>query len=423
MKKTLLLLSLYCLSFLPVLGQDTLKLTLEQAQQIFIQKNFALIAQKFNVNIAEAGLEQAKLWYNPNLFVETNLYNGYSHKFLPYGKQGDLVNPTGGVFNIQLQQVLSLTASRSKLVKLAQSNVALQQSAFQDIMRNARVSLAQTFGNLSNEQAKLRMLDEERARLETLLAAFRAQLKLGIIAPYEVTRLELEQKNFERELANLNVQIAQDESVMRILLAESGTVYIIPIAAQPNIPLTPGLPQLLDLAFANRPDLLVAQQQITYNQNNLIYQRSLAVPALTVGADYQRVGSAFPHYVGVQALIDLPVRNRNQGNILSAKMGIDQSKATSDLTHLQVEQEVVAAVQQYQQSIIQQQKLSPAYLQSIEEISRNATEDYAKRVIDLVSFIDKIRAYRDAQLNLIDLQNDLFQSQQQINFVTNTKTF
>jgi len=423
MKKTLLLLSLYCLSFLPVLGQDTLKLTLEQAQQRFIQKNFALIAQKFNVNIAEAGLEQAKLWYNPNLFVETNLYNGYSHKFLPYGKQGDLVNPTGGVFNIQLQQVLSLTASRSKLVKLAQSNVALQQSAFQDIMRNARFSLAQTFGNLSNEQAKLRMLDEERARLETLLEAFRAQLKLGIIAPYEVTRLELEQKNFERELANLNVQIAQDESVMRVLLAESGTVYIIPIAAQPNIPLTPGLPQLLDLAFANRPDLLVAQQQITYNQNNLIYQRSLAVPALTVGADYQRVGSAFPHYVGVQALIDLPVRNRNQGNILSAKMGIDQSKATSDLTHLQVEQEVVAAVQQYQQSIIQQQKLSPAYLQSIEEISRNATEDYAKRVIDLVSFIDKIRAYRDAQLNLIDLQNDLFQSQQQINFVTNTKTF
>lgn len=423
MKHAFILLGLNLIGILPGKGQDTLRLTLEQAQERFVQKNFVLIAQKFNVNIAEAGVEQAKLWYNPNLFVETNLYNGYTHKFLPYGKQEDLVNPTGGVFNIQLQQVLSLTASRSKLVKLAQSNVALQQSAFQDVMRNARFTLAQTFGNLVNEQAKLQMLNQERTRLETLLEAFRAQLKLGVIAPYEVTRLELEQKNFERDLANLNVQIAQDESVMRVLLSESGTIYIVPSANAPVIGVTPALSQLLDLAYTNRPDLQASQLQVQYNQNNLVYQKSLAVPNLTLGADYQRVGSAFPHYVGVQALIDLPVRNKNQGNIQSAKVGIDQSKVTSDLTHLQVEQDVIAASQQYQQALIQQQKITPAYLESIEEISRNATEDYAKRVIDLVSFIDKIRAHRDAQLNLIDLQNDLFQSRQQLNFVTNTKTF
>lgn len=423
MKHTLLLLGLNLISVLPSRGQDTLRLTLEQAQERFVQKNFALIAQKFNVNIAEAGVEQAKLWYNPNLFVETNLYNGYTHKFLPYGKQEDLINPTGGVINLQLQQVLSLTGSRSKLVKLAQSNVALQQSAFQDIMRNARYTLSQTFGNLVNEQSKLKMLNEERLRLENLLEAFRAQLKLGVIAPYEVTRLELEQKNFERDLANLNVQISQDEAIMRVLLAEGGTVYIVPSAASTTTNTTPALTQLLDLAYANRPDLQAAQLQIQYNQNNLTYQRSLATPTLTVGADYQRVGSAFPHYVGVQALIDLPVKNRNQGNIQSAKVGIDQSKTTSDLTHLQVEQDVVSASQQYQQALIQQQKISQAYLQSIEEISKNATEDYAKRIIDLVSFIDKIRAYKDAQTNLIDLQNDLFQAQQLLNFVTNTKTF
>ncbi|GLU52521.1 TolC family protein [Dyadobacter frigoris] len=422
MKHTLLLLGLNLISILPCRGQDTLRLTLEQAQERFVQKNFALIAQKFNVNIAEAGVEQAKLWYNPNLFVETNLYNGYTHKFLPYGKQEDLINPTGGVINLQLQQVLSLTGSRSKLVKLAQSNVALQQSAFQDVMRNARYTLSRTFGNLVNEQAKLRMLNEERTRLENLLEAFRAQLKLGVIAPYEVTRLELEQKNFERDLAGLNVRISQDESIMRVLLSESGTVYIVPTSSA-TTNTTPALIQLLDLAYANRPDLQAAQLQIQYNQNNLTYQRSLATPNLTIGADYQRVGSAFPHYVGVQALIDLPVRNKNQGNIQSAKVGIDQSKTTSDLAHLQVEQDVVAASQQYQQALIQQQRISQAYLQSIEEISKNATEDYAKRIIDLVSFIDKIRAYRDAQVNLIDLQNDLFQAQQLLNFVTNTKTF
>ncbi|WP_221393975.1 TolC family protein [Dyadobacter sp. NIV53] len=423
MKRITISLLLYLAIILPGYSQDTLRLTLEQAQEQFIQKNFALIAQKFNVNIAEAGVQQARLWYNPNLFVETNLYNGYTHKVLPFGKQTDLINPTGGVFNIQLQQVLSLTASRSKLVKLAESNVALQQSAFQDVMRNVRFTLAQTFGNLVNEQAKLKMLDLERARLESLLAAFRAQLKLGVIAPYEVTRIELEQKNFEKDQSTLNVQIAQDEAIMRVLLSQGGTVYIVADDSTAGNQNSPGLSQLLDLAFANRPDLQVAQQQILYNQNNLTYQKSLATPNLTIGADYQRLGSAFPHYVGAQVLMDLPVRNKNQGNIQSAKVGIDQSKTTAELSHLQVEQDVVAAARQYQEAISLQQKLTPEYLQSIEEISKNATEDYAKRIIDLVSFIDKIRAYRDAQLNLIDLKNDLFQARQQLNFVTNSKTF
>lgn len=423
MKRIIIFLFMNLVVVLPNYAQDTLKLTLADAQERFVQKNFVLIAQKFNVNIAQAGVQQAKLWYNPNLFVETNIYNGYTHKVLPFGKQSDLINPTGGVFNIQLQQVLSLTSSRSKLVKLAESNVNLQESAFQDVMRNARYTLAQTYGNLVNEQAKLQMLNLERNRLESLLTAFRAQLKLGVIAPYEVTRLELEQKNFERDLSNMNVQIAQDEANMRVLLSTGGTVYFVPddnTAASSN---GPGLSQLVDLAIANRPDLLSAQQLIQYNQNNLTYQKSLATPNLTIGADYQRLGSAFPHYVGAQVLMDLPIRNKNQGNIQSARLGIDQSKTTAELSHLQVEQDVVAAARQYQEALALQQKLTPEYLQSIEEISKNATDDYAKRIIDLVSFIDKIRAYRDAQLNLIDLKNDLFQAQQQLNFVTNTKTF
>jgi cobalt-zinc-cadmium efflux system outer membrane protein len=396
---------------------------LEQAQEQFVRKNFALIAQKFNVNLAEAAVEQAKLWYNPNLFVETNLYNGYTNKLLPYGKQSDLVNPTGGVFNIQLQQVLTLTSSRSKLVKLSQSNVALQQAAFQDVMRNSRYALAQTFGNLINEQAKLRMLRLEQMQLESLLAAFRAQLKIGAIAPYEVTRLELEQKNFGQDLNNLQAQISQDEAVMRVLLSESGTKYIAPVSDNTNLPNTVKLDQLLEQAYSNRPDWQAAQTQVQYNQQNLVYQKSLATPNLTLGTDYQRVGSAFPHYLGIQAIMDLPVRNKNQGNILAAKVGIDQAKTSSELSHLQIEQDVVSAFEQYQQAVALQQSISPEYIQNIQEISKNATEDYGKRIIDLVSFIDKIRSFKNAQLNLIDTQNTVFQAKQQINYVTNTKTF
>lgn len=124
---------------------------------------------------------------------------------------------------------------------MAESNVALQQLAFEDVMRNARFTLAQTYGNLIQQQAKLSMLNEERARLESLLTAFRAQLRLGVIAPYEVTRLELEQKNFEKELSDLRVQIAQDEAAMRVLLATGGSVYILTAESNVAKQIGPGL--------------------------------------------------------------------------------------------------------------------------------------------------------------------------------------
>lgn len=399
---------------------DTLRLTLPQAEQQFIQRNFALLAQKYNVTIADAAVQQAKLWYNPNLFVETNLYNGYSGKILPYGHNSDLYNPTAGVFNVQIQQIVSLTGTRSKLVRLAETNVALQQAAFQDLMRTIRYQLTQTFGNLAAEQQKLQLLQLQGQQLETLLTAFRAQLKLGIIAPYEVTRLELEQKNQESDIAALQGQISQDEATLRVLLSEKGSAYIVPVQETPRLKNIANLNTLLDQAYANRPDLQIADKQITYNQENLVYQKALATPNLTLGTDYQHVGGPFPNYVGVQALIDLPIRNKNQGNTQAARLSIEQAGQGLNLSRLQVEQDVLTAYQHYQQAMSLQSKITPEYLQSIQDISKNATEDYTRRVIDLVSFIDKIRAYKDAQLNLIELNNQLFQAGQQLNYATNS---
>ncbi|AEI49782.1 TolC family protein [Runella slithyformis] len=402
---------------------DTLRLTLPQAEAQFIQKNFVLLAQKYNVNSAEAAVQQAKLWYNPNLFAETNLFNGYTGKVLPYGKNTDPYNPASGVFNVQLQQIVSLSGTRSKLVRLAETNVQLQQAAFNDLMRTVRYQLAQTFGSLAAQQHKLTMLQLQKGQLESLLAAFRAQLKRGVIAPYEVTRLELEQNNLESDLAALKGQISQDESAMRILLSQSGVTYIEPVQEFATSESSVTLTALLDLAYANRPDLQVADKQVAYNRKNLVYQKALATPNLTLGADYQHVGGPFPNYVGIQALIDLPIRNKNQGNIQAAKLSIEQAGQGLNFNRLQVEQEVIAAYQQYQQTVELGAKITPDYLQSIQDIAKNATEDYTRRVIDLVSFIDKIRAYKDAQMNLIELRTQLFQAQQQIDFVTNTKVF
>ncbi len=405
---------------------DTLRLTLDQAQARFMQANFQLLAQHFNIDVANAAIRQALLRDNPNLQMEVNAYNPNTGAFFPLQKQTDPVTPTGGTFVAQIQQLIDISGRRSKLVQLSRTGVAVQQAAFEDLLRQARYQLVQAFYNVSAERRKLDFTEQERTQLGRLLAAYRERLRLGVVASYEVTRLELEQQSLERDRADLLNQLTQDQATLRVLLAAPGTVFVAPEGVE-FLPAAPAsVPALADLeaqAYALRPDLRAATKQATYTEQNLAVQRSLAVPKLMVGADYASQGNTYVHYFGLQTAIDLPVFNRNQGNIQAAKVGIQQSGYALNGVHLQVEQDVASAYEQLQRAITLRQSITPDYLARTASVSRDAVADYNRRLIDLVSFIDKFRAYKEAQLGLIDISSRLLQSEQQINFATNAKVF
>ena len=393
-----------------------------------MQANFQLLAQHFNIDVANAAIRQALLRDNPNLQLEVNAYNPNTNKLFPLGVQPIDINnnPTGGTFLVQIQQLIDISGRRSKLVQLSRTGVSVQQAAFEDLLRQARFQLVQAFYNVAAERRKLGFTEQERTQLGRLLAAYRERLRLGVVASYEVTRLELEQQSLERDRSDLLNQLNQDQATLRVLLAAPGSVFISPEAVE-FLPVAPAtVPSLADLetqAFALRPDLRAATQQTAYTQQNLAVQHSLAIPKLLVGADYASQGSTYAHYFGLQSAIDLPLANRNQGNIQAAKIGIQQSGFALNGIHLQVEQDVTAAYEQLQRAILLRRSITPDYLARIANVSRDAVADYNRRLIDLVSFIDKFRAYKEAQLGLIDISSRLLQSEQQVNFATNAKIF
>lgn len=411
---------------LPPTPTDTLHVTLDQAQARFMQANFQLLAQHFTIDVANSAIRQALLRDNPNLQLEVNAYNPTTKAFFPLGTQTDPLNPTGGTFVAQIQQLIDISGRRSKLVQLSRTGVAVQQAAFEDLLRQARFQLVQSFYNVVAERRKLNFTEQERTQLGRLLAGYRERLRLGTVASYEVTRLELEQQSLERDRSDQLNQLTQDQATLRVLLATAGSVFVAPEGVEFLPPPPATVPALADLetqAFALRPDLRAATQQTAYTQQNLAVQRSLAVPKLLVGADYASQGNTYVHYFGLQSAIDLPVFNRNQGNIQAAKVGIQQSGFALNGVHLQVEQDVASAYEQLQRAIGLRQSITPDYLSRTANVSRDAVADYNRRLIDLVSFIDKFRAYKEAQLGLIDISSRLLQAEQQVNFATNAKVF
>ena len=92
-------------------AQDSLRLTLRQADSLFLKNNLQLLAERFRVDASQAQLLQASLYDNPTGTVELSTYNNQTHRVLDAGRQGQKT--------VAIQQLLYTAGKRNKRIALA----------------------------------------------------------------------------------------------------------------------------------------------------------------------------------------------------------------------------------------------------------------------------------------------------------------
>ena len=65
---------------------NPLKLTMKEAEELFRTRNLLLVAEYYNVDMAQAQVVQAKLFDNPVITLEQNIYNRLNGKYFDLGK-------------------------------------------------------------------------------------------------------------------------------------------------------------------------------------------------------------------------------------------------------------------------------------------------------------------------------------------------
>src|SRR5262249_180070 len=86
----------------------TISLSLPDAENLFLQKNFSLLASKYEISAADAAIVQAKLYPNPNFYIEQGAYNPETKKTFELGSKGET--------SLSLQQVVLLAGKRSRQI-------------------------------------------------------------------------------------------------------------------------------------------------------------------------------------------------------------------------------------------------------------------------------------------------------------------
>jgi cobalt-zinc-cadmium efflux system outer membrane protein len=396
------------------LAQDTVTISIADAEQRFVSKNLTLLMDKYNVNIAQAAYLQAKLWYNPNLSYGTTLYNQESKKFFDnrYPQLGEVDN------SFQLQQLITIAGKHSANAKLAKVGIKQAEYQLADVLRSLKYQMCTDISDLYSNQQQIAMYQSEELKIKHLIESTQELYKVGNAAGNDVVRLQAQYQDIIAQEVTSEQAVVSDEKDLKTLLVYPEKTYLVvkEVIASPTS--IPAYQSILDSAVKNRPDLMLAQAGVTYQDQNLKLQRSTGVPDLTLGISNIGAGSVLPNYWGISANIDLPFFNRNQGNISSARYQKSQAEINDSLALNTVKNDITGAYCTLYNLNKQVKQIDADYEKNLDEMMDNAVKNYDKRYINLLDLLSQVTTYIDGKNNLITLKVQYFNAIHSINYST-----
>ena len=396
-------------------AQDTLHLSLPEAERLFLQKNFLLLAAKFQVSEADAAIIQAKLYPNPNFTFEQGVYNPDTKKVFDFSSTGETA--------LTLQQVIILAGKRSKQVNIAKINSQLGLPVLRPGSK-LRYELRSSFYALYFLSEPISVYDREIGSLNTLIDAYTDQYHKGNIAFKDLARLQALQFSLQNERLDLLKQVAEKQLNLSLL---TGDTLMKPIQPLVEAGLMDRFDvgklnylQMIDSALQNRYDLKAANAEVQFSEANLALQKAMRVPDLMVGGYYDKAGNYVPHYNALTLAIDLPFWNRNQGNIKAAEFQIGQNKQLQSQAQLQVRDDITKAYRQLLETDKLYRTAAPQFTEDYEKLLDGIIKSYQNHTISLLEFIDYYETYKNSKLELNRLQNNRFDALENLNLATGT---
>jgi len=387
---------------------DSLRISFKEAEKMFLENNLSLLAQKYNINSAQALVQQAGLWDNPVLATDQNITDNTNRFF-------DHSNGTGQVF-VQLSQLIQTAGKRGKQIKVAEDGTKIQQAAFDDLLRNLRYNLQLDFAQAANLIAQRQVYSVEIKSATSLVNASDKSYQAGNTSLKDLVRLKALLFNLQNEMIENERQLNDLQAELKTLLAVNANQFILPQINTAQTTIALNAETLAEQAKNTRADYLVNQYTLDQNNSNIILQQALAKPDVTIGVSYDQNSSYTRNVIGLQISAPLPFFNRNQGNIKSARLAAQSQEFVVKNSQLQVKNEVYGAVQQYNLSQQLLGKTETDFYERYDQIFAAMMKSFQQRQIGLPEFIDFFDSYKETKIKILQLQMSLQKSIADLNY-------
>ncbi|MEO7144713.1 MAG: TolC family protein [Bryobacteraceae bacterium] len=338
---------------------DRSGLQLEDLERMALANNPTVAQAEANMRVAAGLTRQAGLYPNPIVgYYGDEIRGGYTGG----GKQGGFINQTivtGG----------KLRAAR-RVAELQANEVETSGQAQRLRIRNNVRSM------FYHVLAAERLVDVRQSLAKLAGDAAQTSQQLGNVG--QADRPDILQAEVEQQQANVSLRVAQQnlQAAWRILAV---------VAGKPGLPITrlagdlDAVPDLnyeewIATTLRESPEVKLAQQAVERSDAFLAQARKALIPDLQITAilaqNYEPIDGTQRStglQGGAQIGIQLPIFNRNQGNIAAAKGEIEGAKQNLSRLKLQLERDVADMFREYDSARVTVQQYKAEMLPRAEQ--------------------------------------------------------
>ena len=405
-------------------AQDTLVLQPIDCERRFIQENRTILLEQLNIEIAKAQEQQSKLWENPNLSIQDiNFWAGRRNVELFGDGLPALFGKKFGKnqqFAIEIEQLIYTGKKRRKRMQVA--NLATQQTEISTLLviRDLKLDFRYLLIDLIHQHKAQEIYSNQINSLQQLISAYENQQLKGNVTKAEVMRLKAHALELNKIIHNYNLTIKGIEHQIKTLIhISSQTPVRIDYSAMNlnNILQTalPDLAQLIDTAFNYRSEFKAMSLQEDYFKAVEDYEKAQRIPDIKINGVYDRGSNFMLNFIGFGVSMDLPIWNRNQGNIAAAQIERKKASTQEQQVRLQIENEIANAYEQFIATKNFLKDINVDYEIEMDKLLEAYTKNFSNRNMSLLEYLDFLDTYIENKLLVQETLKDLAQKAADLN--------
>ncbi len=383
-KRMVILISLLFCGF-AVYAQETtpLSLDLKEAIQRTLQNNPRAILLQKQKAIADAEVNVQSQRNNPSLIAENT--RSQPNYFVGAG------------------YVFELGGKRGKRITIAREEAAVAAAEYQAGIFALRREVRQGFYELLQSQQKRKEMDLSRDLAKRLLEISQQRFEVGEVARFEVLQAGLELKRRENEWKQVEAEGSTALLRFNALLNRPPGEPLELQGSMEDQPLLADLETLLERAISVHPDLQTLQRKIQAEEARLSLAHAQRIPDLDVEGGTEIHDADFQYGWRAALRLDVPLLNRNSGEILKSNITLESLRAEQTATQQKVRAEISSAYIQYQAALFQAKNYHEEILPAVDEIEQMSEESYREGKTGFLSVLDAQRNMREIRLEYLDL--------------------
>lgn len=368
------------------------KIGLDQAIQLALEHNHNLLAARTTIQQSEAEETTASLRPNPVLVTDA--------QFLPFFQpsqfSADYINNTAQ-FDLGVSYLFERGKKRQHRLQAARDVTAQTRSLVTDNERTLTFQTASQFINVQFAESTLQFAQEDLKSFQDTVDISETRYKAGDISEDDYLKIKLQLLQFQTDVSQAELARAQGLSDLRQLLGYEAVPADYDVAGDFDYqPLKLNLEDLQAKALRLRPDFRAARQGVTAANSQYQLQKANGKRDVTAQINYTHLSAL--NTTSLFGSIQIPLFDRNQGEIARAHWAIAQAQEQEEAAQNQTLTDVRDAFEGLQSNDKILSLFRGGYLNEAKEDRDISQYAYQRGAASLLDYLDAERSYRSTQL-------------------------